>query len=204
MQRLSLRRRVVIAGALLALTTRASAHTLGVSESELTVEDEGAVHGRLAIPTLELSALAPVDRDGDGRITQAEVDAERAHFERLAPGLLELRADGVPCPGTLQRLEVGEQQDGADLFLEYRCPAQPQHIEVQALLLAALPLSHRHTLLLRAGNRSERAALGGPMRRAELVTGYERAEHRRVAYVVLVVLALGILVFAARKQHLSA
>lgn len=182
----------------------ASAHTLGVSESELTVDDDGVVHGRLAIPSLELSALAPIDRDGDGRITQAEVDGERAHFDRLVPGLLEIRADGAPCPGALQRLDVGEQLDGVDMFLEYRCPAQPMHVEVQALLLAALPLSHRHTLLLRAGTRSIRVALGGPMRRAELTTGYFRGEHRMVAFSVLAALAAGILWFAWRRRGLNA
>lgn len=189
--------------ALLALAHSASAHTLGLSESDLEVETSGAVHGRIAIPALELSALAPVDHDGDGRITQAEVDAERTHFERLAVGLIELRADGALCPATLQRVVVGPENDGVDLFVEYRCPPSPLRVEVQALLLSALPLSHRHTLQIRAGSQQVRTGLGGPLRRADLATGFSppRSTGNRVlAWVVLGTLTAGILALAWRRR----
>ena len=183
---------------LVLVATNAVAHESGVSESELDVLENGVVHGRIAIPALELSALAPVDRDGDGRITQAEVDAERPHFERLAAGLLDLRGDGEPCPATLQRLVVGDQNDGLDLFVDYACNSYPARVEVQALLLAALPLSHRHGLLLRAGERTTRAALGGPERRAEILTPFARST--TTAWLVLAALA-SLLVYAVVRKR---
>lgn len=186
--------------ALLLTSSAAHAHTGGISESELTVQDDGVVHGRIAIPAQELAALAPVDRDGDGKITQAEVDQERPHFDKLAGGLLELRADGAVCPATLGTIVVGDQNDGVDLLVDYRCTVHPQRVDVQALLLSALPLSHRHSLLLRAGDRTTRAALAGPLRHAELTTPFARRDDKTTAYWVLCALAALLVYVVSRKR----
>lgn len=188
--------------AVLVFALPASAHTLGLSESDLEIETSGAVHGRIAIPALELSALAPVDRDGDGRIGQAEIDAERTHFERLALGLIELRADTTLCTAALQRTVVGPENDGVDLFVEYTCPPHPIHVEVQALLLSALPLSHRHTLRIRAGSQQVVSALGGPLRRADLATGFSPAPsgNRVLAWGVMGALVAVVLGLAWRRR----
>lgn len=175
--------------ALLLVAGAANAHAVGLSESELTIQDDGVVHGRIAIPAQELAALAPVDRDGDGRITQAEVDEQHAHFERLAGGLLELREGAVECPATLNKIVVGDQNDGVDLFIDYRCTAHPHRVDVQALLLSALPLSHRHALLMHAGDRTERAALGGPQRHAQITTPFAKPKDKTAAWIALGALA---------------
>jgi hypothetical protein len=186
--------------ALLLLAGSARAHTGGVSESELTVQDDGVVHGRIAIPAQELAALAPIDHDGDGKITQAEVDGQHEHFERLASGLLDLSADGQPCTASLAKLVVGDQNDGVDMFIDYRCNIHPHRVEVQALLLSALPLSHRHAMLLRAGDRTERAALAGPQRHATITTPFEKRDDKTTAWWVLGALASLLVYVVSRKR----
>ncbi len=186
--------------ALLLFAGTAHSHTGGLSESELTIQDDGVVHGRIAIPASELAALAPVDRDGDGKITQNEVDQEHGHFVKLAEGLLELRADGDVCSATLSKLVVGDLNDGVDLFVDYRCSMHPQHVDVQALLLSALPLSHRHVLLLRAGDRTERVALAGPLRHAAITTPFAKRDDKTTAYWVLCSLAALLVYVVSRKR----
>ncbi len=186
--------------ALLFVAASADGHTGGLSESELTIQDDGVVHARIAISAQELAALAPVDRDGEARITQAEVDQQQAHFDGLAGGLLELRADGAECPGRLEKIVVGEQNDGVDLFIAYQCSAHPHQLDVQALLLAVLPLSHRHALLMRAGDRTERAALGGPQRHAQITTPFTKSSDTRLAWAVLGALACLLVYVATRKR----
>lgn len=180
----------------------AFAHTSGNSECELTVQQDGLVNGRIAIAARELSALAPVDADGDGRIEPSEMETQRPYFEKLANGLLEVQADGVICPAHLANMVLGDQYDGIDFFIEYRCPASPREIEVQALLVSALPLSHRHALTLRAGAVIERAALGGPARRATIHTPFV-AGRRSAAWLTLAALILGLIVVAVRRQRAS-
>lgn len=184
---------------MLVLAGTAHAHQSGNSECELTVQADGHVQGRIALAARELAALAPVDPDGDGRIEAREIEAARPHFEKLALGLIEVHADGKECPATLQNLVLGDQNDGVDLFVDYACPNRPKLVEVQALMLSALPLSHRHALTLRAGSVVERAALGGPARRAAIHTPFPSAA-RSAAWIALGVLSLGLLALALRRR----
>lgn len=82
---------------LLATPQPASAHFATVAFLELHITPEGLT-GRLLLDPHHLAAILPLDADGDGDITAAEVAAVAPEVRDLADGALVARVAGAPLP----------------------------------------------------------------------------------------------------------
>jgi hypothetical protein len=140
-------RRSLSAGALgaavaLAAAT-AAAHAVGLSRGDYVVEGR-EVRSRLVFARPELAGLvAGLDADHDGTLTEAELAASRDAVEGALVGRIRVQGDGAPCPGTLDRVELAEQ-DGVAVLAVHRCPRRPRRLSVDLAFLADLSEGHRH------------------------------------------------------------
>ncbi len=191
-------------GTALALASSvASAHTSGLSQSELVVGRDGAVDARLVFAAVEITAAASLDANHDGEITPAEIDAARPDLKKLVLDGVEVKADGRACPASFRGAELTEA-DGLVLEARYACPPDARTIEATLFLLSELRPGHRHVALLSAGERSSQKLLSGTNRSLTLelppaaVRVAPSSSWRRTAAVVLaVVWTIGLFVLIA-------
>ena len=96
------------------------------SDSYLTLRPQGSsVEARWDIAVRDLDHALPLDGNGDGAITWAEVRAREAAIATYATAHLTLSADGQRCSPTARPLATVEHSDGAYLVLplSFACPA---------------------------------------------------------------------------------
>jgi hypothetical protein len=125
------------------LAAPAEAHEVGLSRGDYVVE--GAVlRADLVFARKEVIGLvAGLDADHDGALTPAELSTGRTSIEGALVGRLRVKGDGAPCPGTIDRVDLAEQ-DGVSIRALYRCPRRPGRITVELALLEDLAFGHRH------------------------------------------------------------
>jgi hydrogenase/urease accessory protein HupE len=134
---------VAVLGCMLALTTRAEAHAIGLSSGEYAAHDR-ALKVKLSFARGEVAGLAPaVDADRDGHLSAIEVTNARSLLEAKIVSRISVKADGADCKGTLTDAALTEQ-DGLLVEGRYECPSAKSGFEVEAALLADLPHGHRH------------------------------------------------------------
>jgi hypothetical protein len=138
------RRGPVGAAALAALLVAAPAlaHEVGLSRADFAA-DGPAIRADVAFARRELASLvAGLDRDHDGALSAAEIEAGRDSLEGAVIGRIKVLGDGAPCAGKLLRAELAEQ-DGVVLHAAYRCARRPAQVTVTVALLDDLPFGHR-------------------------------------------------------------
>lgn len=130
---------------MLLLADVALAHDRGTSTTEVEIAEGGKV---------------------DARFTFTAADVEKTSAaEFLATGV-ELRADGEPCSGTVDRWEpVG---DAVEAAIAFRCPKDAVAYELTLFLLSDLGPSHRNVARIGAGPRTAQAILGPKARSIRL------------------------------------
>jgi hydrogenase/urease accessory protein HupE len=150
------------------LTMEASAHQVGVSQSEFALEKNGTVRALLVLSEGDAARLAHMDRDRDGVVSPAELAASEPVFRDLMSKGVVVRADNAVCA---QSLKWGgfTDQGGFALSMVFTCVADPRRVEVDLPILASLPAGHRHAIKLSA--RSE----AGERMVQKLLTGSERS-----------------------------
>jgi hypothetical protein len=133
------------------LAARAEAHEVGLSRGEYVVEG-ASLRVEIVFARKEVIGLvAGLDADHDGALTPAELSAGRASIEGALVGRLRVKGDGAPCPGTIDRADLAEQ-DGVSVHAVYRCPRRPKKLTVDLAFLDDLAFGHRHLGRASAGS----------------------------------------------------
>ncbi len=142
----------LLALALFAFETRASAHAVGVSSGEYRV-DGNVLYGDIGMAGRDFAHLLPeLDTNHDGSVDPAELDAGRETLARALGTRLTVRDGEKPCPGAVDRAWVLEEEGGVVIQVRYTCAAVPERLTLALPLLDALPAGHRHLArVFRAG-----------------------------------------------------
>ena len=134
---------VAVLGSMLALTTRAEAHAIGLSSGEYSAQ-ASTLKVKLSFARGEVAGLAPaVDADRDGHLSAVEVSNARPLLEAKIVSRIAVKADGAECKGTLTDAALTEQ-DGLQVEGRYECASAKSGFEVDAALMNDLPHGHRH------------------------------------------------------------
>jgi hypothetical protein len=121
----------------------ASAHDADVIAVQLEPDASGALLSELVVLTADsLALLAPVDADGDGLLTQADLDARAAAIASGVWDDMPLSAGAVPCARSAESALVREGL--VELQARFRCVAGDLRQDFR--LLRVLPANYRVTL----------------------------------------------------------
>ncbi len=135
----------------IAWSQRASAHPLGVSQSDFSLESERSVRAAITFARADAASLL-----------QSEQDV-RDLFERG----IEVRADSDVCaPEPSARATASD--DGVRIEGSFTCGHAPRALDVTLYFLANLPPAHRHLVRISAGAASSQVTLHGEERFASL------------------------------------
>ncbi len=137
----------------IAWSAPARAHDPGLSAIELASAVDGIVAAHLTFSWIDVARLVPLDADGDGQVSAAELVAARPVLERLALDALEVRLDGRTLTPSEPRAEL-DASGAVHLRVRFRdagwttrgLAAPPQRgadLLVRARLLDRLPRGHR-------------------------------------------------------------
>ncbi len=122
---------------------RARAHAVGLSTGEYRAQGSSLV-AKLAFARTEVAALLPgMDRNLDGHITAAELDASRGLvLEKLLRRIRVTTGDALCAPVVT---DAGlTEQDGLLVGGRWDCPASDRPFDIDLLLLEDLARGHRH------------------------------------------------------------
>jgi hypothetical protein len=144
--------------AAIVLSRLAFGHTLGLSVADFDVGPDGQVAARLSFASAEPLGDIALDRNGDGAVTQEDIDAAGDDLRSFLAQGVEVDADGTACPGTFHGASLAEF-DGLLIEAAYACPVDAAKIEVTLYYLGALPRGHREIARIAAGERVESRVL---------------------------------------------
>jgi hypothetical protein len=144
----------------------AAAHVVNLSQSDFTVSGAN-VHALVVFAKPDAARLGKMDPDNDGVVTPAELEASQDVFRALVEEGIDVTADGVRCPATLEG--GGDTEgDGFGLSIGFACALPPRELGIALPLLRALLPGHRHLLRVQAGGASEQAVLTPDQPRLDL------------------------------------
>lgn len=128
---------------LIALAGPAAAHKIGISRGEYRAEGS-SLRADITFARPELAMAVPgLDADGDGTLSDKEVDSGRSALVSTVVAGLQVSAGAERCRGQLDRAEL-TANDGVALHLRYQCDTAPATFRVRWSLLADLSVGHRH------------------------------------------------------------
>jgi hypothetical protein len=134
-----------------ALSFPVGAHVVGLSRSELAVTGP-RVRATLVFRSSDVAlAVSGLDGDGDGKVTQAEVDRAAPALKSAFVDSVTVIADGSLCLAALEAAEV-DLPDGLRLASTYLCPHAPGRLRIHLGFLALMPASHRHLVTVHLAN----------------------------------------------------
>jgi hypothetical protein len=133
-----------LAGLLVLLAARsAGAHILGVSRGDYTPHGS-ALRAEIALRADDvLRAVSGLDADGDGHLSQGELDEAHPALKSTFFDTLEVEADGQPCTPSLDGAWL-DAPDGVRLQATYACHHAPSTLHLRFGFLDRLPSQHRH------------------------------------------------------------
>jgi hypothetical protein len=136
--------RLAVPLALLLMAGSAGAHDADILFAQLWRPDAGGpeVRERITLTAETLALLIPADADGDGILTQADLDARAP---ALAVGIwdaIPLSAGGQPCARTASTAQVRETY--VELSATFSCP--PGELRQRFALLSVLPANYKVVL----------------------------------------------------------
>ncbi len=193
--------------ALLALApAKAAAHTVGISKSTFTLAESGVVEAEISLSVRDLARLMPLDRDGDGLMDAAEVQAHKGDFEGFVRDAVDVFGDGAACPGTLVGTTLGERGDGVEIRARYACKPRSARVAVTARYMTTFDDAHRHAASLVSPTASKARVLTVTDRQVELDTGFTPPAPANAGNTNLWAALAGVLVaaglaFAWRKRR---
>jgi len=128
----------------------ANAHGMGVSTGDYTLA--GPRLGAEVVLRADDAALAVpgLDANGDGRVSQAEVDVAVPALKAAFFDPLEALADGARCTPALEGALL-DPPDGLRLRAEYTCPWAPARLHLRFGFLDRMPAAHRHLATVHLG-----------------------------------------------------
>jgi hypothetical protein len=129
--------------AFLGFARTADGHVMGVSTGDYTPAGS-RVGAEIALRTADAALAVPgLDADGDGRVSQAEVDRAAAALKAAFFDPLEVLADGAPCTPALEGALL-DPPDGLRLRASFACAAAPSRLHLRFGFLDRMPSDHRH------------------------------------------------------------
>jgi len=174
----------------------AAAHPANVAHARIAI-DERAVDIALSLNLFELDLVLSLDRDLDGRVAPAELEARRADVVEYLRGKVVVSASGRALPMEALALEVGRSADGrtvAEAKLAFRS-AEP----LRGLAIRCEPLTELgadHTTLARVDT-------AGASREFVFRSGVTYRETRGAMAVALDFLTLGIVHIFVGYDHIA-
>lgn len=122
----------------------ARAHDADIIYAQIRRSEAGSpeVRARLTLTGSTLSLLLPADADGDGAISQADLDARRPALEVGIWDALPLTAGGQPC--TRQSHTAKQVETYVELTATFQCPPGP--LRQTFTVLSVLPANYRVVL----------------------------------------------------------
>ncbi len=155
--------RVLLSLLLLCLPLGAQAHIASNGFLRLNV-DGGRMAGSLELAIRDGELAVGLDRNGDGKVTWAELRASQGALERYVRGHLQLADATGPCVLQFERVAVNDRVDGVYLWLPFTalCSADASRtLRIDYRVLQDADPSHRGLLTLSAQGGTQTAVLGG-------------------------------------------
>jgi hypothetical protein len=129
--------------AVVAFAHPASAHVMGVSRGDYTL-DGNRLRVEIVLRADEAAAAVPgLDADGDGRVSRDELDRAGPALQAAFFEPLDVIADAVRCPPAFDE-SVLEPPEALRLRATYLCPRSPARLHLRFGFLDRLPSAHRH------------------------------------------------------------
>lgn len=159
---------LVALAALVAQGRPAWGHVTGVSYGDVRVEGPPTrVEAHMVFALADVAALAPLDADGDGQVTAADLVRARWGLASFVDEGVVVEADGERCEGGFLAGAL-DDVDGLTVDGHYTCPSGARRVEITCFFVSTLGASgapgasrgavggHRHAL------RVTSPALDGP------------------------------------------
>jgi hypothetical protein len=116
---------------------------MGLSRGEYRLEGT-ALRAKLVFRAEDAAqAVSGLDGNGDGQLEPREIERARPALQAAVIERLEVRADGVRCPGALTEA-APDPPDGLRLDATFSCAGAPAHLHLDFGFLDLLPADHRH------------------------------------------------------------
>jgi hypothetical protein len=180
-----------------------SAHANSVSFAEFSI-DGRAVRAIVRLPLDDVDLLLRLDRDLDGQVSGAELDASTATIRAYLAKHLGVTANGAPVAESLDRVATWRDASGFQYLegdVSYRLPRATGQLSIHMDVLTELYPSHRTLGRVIAAGHEDRFTFGA-------TATYERqiATDRTttIATVAAGVVILGLLAIARRRTAAAA
>lgn len=137
----------------LGVSGRAEAHQVGFSRGEYVLEGN-RLEAEIVFAHRDLAAALPtLDGDGDGAISERELEDGASIVEASIVRRLVIASERGPCPLVRTRLTI----EGEDAIVRGRatCPPGGHELGFDFDFLAPFPAGHRHLAHVRAGATDE-------------------------------------------------
>ena len=156
-----MRRWLVLAFGLLGPAAQAHVASNGFVAAQVSGR---SVSGSVEIAVRDVELAVGVDASRDGKVTWGELRAAERRIDDYLVQHLVLKAQGRPCPFTVQGMQVNDRVDGTYVWLPFSatCSGEVSRLEIQYFLLRDVDPSHRALLALKDGPYAQTAVLGGP------------------------------------------
>jgi len=197
-------RRLLWAAAVLAVTAGdAAAHANSVSYAEFSV-DAATVRAIVRLPLDDVDLLLRLDRDLDGRVSGAELDASRAAIRAYVSKHLHVAMNGAPLAESLERAAAWRDASGF-MYLEsemsFQAPHRVERLSIRSDFLTELYPSHKTLGRIHAAGREERFTFDASSTYERLVAPQRTTILASVAAGAAI---LGLLLFARRRAAAAA
>jgi hypothetical protein len=177
------------------LSPTANAHANSVSYAEFSI-DRGGVHGRVRLPLDDVDLLLRLDRDLDGRVSVAELDASGASVRAYLAKHMRVVADGAPIVESAAQLTVWRDPSAFQYLqadLSFPTARPPSDVSIHTDFLVELYPSHKTLGRISAAGRDEPFTF-------EAASTYRRslefARSTTIATVLVALTVLGLLAIA--------
>jgi hypothetical protein len=179
-----------------------SAHANSVSYAEYSV-DGRTVHAIVRLPLDDVDLLLRLDRDLDGQVSNAELDASRNAIRAYLAKHLHVTMNRATIAAALDRAGAWRDPSGFQYLegeLTFRAPQQVARLSIRSDLLTDLYPSHKTLGHISAGGREERFTFHS-------AATYERQlgpDRMTIVASIAGVALLGLLLFARRRAAAAA
>lgn len=137
----------------LGVSQRAEAHQVGFSRGEYLLEGD-QLEAEIVFAHRDLAAALPtLDRDGDGTLSDRELEEGASLVDASIVRRLVVASDRGPCPLVRTRLAV--EGEDAVVHGHATCPAGGHALGFDFDFLEPFPAGHRHLAHVRAGATDE-------------------------------------------------
>jgi hypothetical protein len=181
------------------------AHANSVSYAEFSV-DRGTIHAVVRLPLDDVDLLLRLDRDLDGRVSDAELAASQAAIRAYFAKHLHVTVDGAGVEGTPDRAAVWRDPSAFQYLegdLTFHAPNDVGRLTIRSDFLTELYPSHKTLGRISVAGREERFTFESASTFEKRVAP-DRAASTAFAIVAILVLAVLLLIRRSTVRRSSA